>query len=113
MAEHDAPPRRGKRPSQLSEEQIIEAALGMIQRGGIESLSMRRLSKELGVSPMAPYYYVSDKTALLELVVSTVLAEVIVPGPEFGTWDVRLRAVIDQIDEQLRSHPGIGEVLLE
>ena len=74
---------------------------------------MRRLSKELGVSPMAPYYYVADKNGLLDLVVEAVLSEVVVPGPADGAWDVRLRLLIDRIDAELRSHPGLGDVLLE
>lgn len=101
-----------RRPMQLSREQIVEAALSIVQESGLESLSMRRLSKKLGVSTMAPYYYVSDKNGLVELVVEAVLSHVVVPGPEAGPWDVRLRLLIDAIDAQLRSHPGIGEVLL-
>ena len=30
-----------------------------------------------------------------------------------GEWDTRLRGADRQIDEQLRAHPGIGEILLE
>jgi TetR/AcrR family tetracycline transcriptional repressor len=101
-----------RRSVQLSREQIVEAALSIVQESGLESLSMRRLSKKLGVSTMAPYYYVDDKNGLIELVVEAVLSTVAVPGPEAGPWDVRLRLLIDAIDAQLRSHPGIGEVLL-
>ena len=102
-----------RRTTQLSAPQIVGAALRIIQRGGVESLSMRRLSKELGVSPMAPYYYVADKNGLLDLVVEAVLSEVVVPGPADGSWDVRLRVLIDRIDAELRGHPGLGDVLLE
>ena len=103
----------GRRATQLSASQIVAAALRIIQRSGVESLSMRRLSKELGVSPMAPYYYVADKNGLLDLVVEAVLSEVVVPGPDDGSWDVRLRLLIDRIDAEVRSHPGLGDVLLE
>lgn len=97
---------------QLSRDQVVEAALNIVQESGLESLSMRRLSRQLGVSTMAPYYYVADKNGLIELVVEAVLSEVVVPGPEAGPWDVRLRLLIDAIDAELRGHPGIGEVLL-
>jgi TetR/AcrR family tetracycline transcriptional repressor len=111
-APDDAPDRR-RRPAGLSEAQIIEAALRVIRKDGVDGLSMRRLSKELGVTPMAPYYYVSDKQALLDLVVSAALAGIDVPPAGVGPWHVRLRLVVDQIDRQVRSHPGIGDVLLE
>ena len=108
-----ADPSRGRRGAGLSEAQIIEAALRVIRQDGVDGLSMRRLSKELGVTPMAAYYYVSDKQALLDLVVSAALADIEVPDASAGPWFVRLRLVIDQIDQQVRSHPGIGDILLE
>ncbi|MTE17009.1 mycofactocin system transcriptional regulator MftR2 [Nocardia aurantiaca] len=97
----------------LSESEIVEAALRVVRQDGVEKLSMRRLSRELGVSPMAPYYYVADKRELLDLVATAALAGVRKPPPEFGTWQMRLRDLIDQIDEKLRKHPGLGDVLIE
>ncbi|MEV6277721.1 mycofactocin system transcriptional regulator MftR2 [Nocardia sp. NPDC051832] len=97
----------------LSEPEIVEAALRVVREDGVEKLSMRRLSRELGVSPMAPYYYVADKRELLDLVASAALAGVRKPPPESGPWQQRLRELIDQIDEKLRKHPGLGDVLIE
>ncbi|QLY32387.1 mycofactocin system transcriptional regulator MftR2 [Nocardia huaxiensis] len=97
----------------LSEAEIVEAALRVVRQDGVEKLSMRRLSRELGVSPMAPYYYVADKRELLDLVATAALTGVRKPPPEFGTWQMRLREIVDQIDEKLRKHPGLGDVLIE
>ncbi|MEU0545829.1 mycofactocin system transcriptional regulator MftR2 [Nocardia sp. NPDC005978] len=97
----------------LSESEIVEAALRVVRQDGVEKLSMRRLSRELGVSPMAPYYYVADKRELLDLVATAALTGVRKPPPEFGGWQMRLRDLIDQIDEKLRRHPGLGDVLIE
>ncbi|MCU1640637.1 MAG: hypothetical protein JWN03_912 [Nocardia sp.] len=97
----------------LSEAEIVEAALRVVRQDGVEKLSMRRLSRELGVSPMAPYYYVADKRELLDLVATAALTGVRKPPPEFGPWQMRLRDLIDQIDDKLRRHPGLGDVLIE
>ena len=97
----------------LSESEIVEAALRVVREDGVEKLSMRRLSRELGVSPMAPYYYVADKRELLDLVATAALTGVRKPAPESGPWQRRLRELIDQIDEKLRKHPGLGDVLIE
>ncbi|KZM70668.1 TetR/AcrR family transcriptional regulator C-terminal domain-containing protein [Nocardia terpenica] len=97
----------------LSESEIVEAALRVVREDGVEKLSMRRLSRELGVSPMAPYYYVADKRELLDLVASAALTGVRKPPPDSGPWQHRLRDLIDQIDEKLRKHPGLGDVLIE
>ncbi|MEV4241023.1 MULTISPECIES: mycofactocin system transcriptional regulator MftR2 [unclassified Nocardia] len=97
----------------LSESEIVEAALRVVRADGVEKLSMRRLSRELGVSPMAPYYYVADKRELLDLVATAALTGVRKPPADFGPWQQRLRDLIDQIDEKLRKHPGLGDVLIE
>ncbi|MFF3569681.1 mycofactocin system transcriptional regulator MftR2 [Nocardia jiangxiensis] len=97
----------------LSESEIVEAALRVVRQDGVEKLSMRRLSRELGVSPMAPYYYVADKRELLDLVATAALAGVRKPTRESGPWQQRLRELVDQIDEKLRKHPGLGDVLIE
>jgi TetR/AcrR family transcriptional regulator, tetracycline repressor protein len=100
-------------PEGLTEAEIVEAALRVIRQSGVEALSMRRLSRELGRSHMAMYYHVADKDALLELVAAAAMRDITVPEPASGPWDARLRALITGIDDQLRANPGIGELLLD
>ena len=50
------------KPEQLSQERIIEAALHVAKRMGFDRLTMRALADELGVTPMAAYYYVKSAT---------------------------------------------------
>ena len=101
------------KPPVLTEDQIVDAALSVIRSEGLEALSMRRLSRELGRSAMAAYWYVEDKQQLLNLVAKKMLAEVPLPDADSGTWDERLRQVIADIDAKLREHPGIAEILLQ
>lgn len=96
----------------LTEASIVEAALSVVRRDGLDGLSMRALSRELGASPMAAYYYVASKQELLDLVATRALADISAPEPG-GPWPVRLRTLIDHIDEVLRHHRGVGEVLLD
>ncbi len=102
----------GSAHGNLSEQEIVDAALRVIHQDGLEKLSMRRLSRELGVSAMAPYYYVSDKDELLDLVATAALAGIRAPEAS-RPWTDRLRSLVDQIDERLSTYPGLGEVLLE
>ncbi|MFI7670715.1 TetR family transcriptional regulator [Nocardia sp. NPDC049526] len=106
--------RRGRgRPPTLTEDQIVDAALQIIRTDGLDALSMRRLSQQLGRSQMAAYSYVTDKQALLDLVARRTLADVEIPGEADGPWDVQLRVLIDRIDAQLRRNPGIAGLLLQ
>lgn len=96
----------------LTETEIVEASLRIIQTEGVDALSMRRLSRELGRSAMAAYYYVGDKADLLQLVANATLSEVSIPEPGSAPWDVHLRQIVNDIDERLRNHPGIAGILL-
>ncbi|CAM3079163.1 mycofactocin system transcriptional regulator MftR2 [Skermania piniformis] len=113
-AELDGPARPEPRTSGgLSESEIVAAALHVVRTDGVQKLSMRRLSRELGVSPMAPYYYVADKGELLDLVATAALDGIRVPAADSGTWQQRLRDLVDQIDAKLRRHPGLSSLLIE
>ncbi|MCL6296879.1 TetR/AcrR family transcriptional regulator [Streptomyces kronopolitis] len=63
------PKRTGRtgRPPRLSQEAIISGAQRLLAAEGADSLSMRRLAKELDSTPMALYHHVRDKDELLLL----------------------------------------------
>jgi TetR/AcrR family tetracycline transcriptional repressor len=60
----------------LTREHIVRTALELVDRDGIAALSMRRLGAELGVDPMAVYYHVPNKDALLDAIVEAVMADI-------------------------------------
>jgi TetR/AcrR family transcriptional regulator, tetracycline repressor protein len=96
----------------LTENQIVDAALAIIKESGVQALSMRSLSRQLGVSAMAAYYYVNDKQGLLDLVAKRALGEIEIPDRSLGPWYLRLRVVIDQVEAELRRNQGIAEIIL-
>ncbi len=68
--------RRKSAEAPLERGRIVTAALGIVDRDGLEALSMRRLGAELGVDPMAVYYYLPNKQALLDAIVEAVVASI-------------------------------------
>jgi len=65
------------RPRQpLSRERIVDTAIALVDAEGLDALTMRRLGAELGMDPMAVYYYVPNKAGLLDAVVEAVMAEI-------------------------------------
>jgi AcrR family transcriptional regulator len=50
--------------------------LALVDRDGLKALSMRRLGAELGVDPMAVYYHIPNKEALLDAIVEAVMADI-------------------------------------
>ena len=48
---------------------LVEAAMAVVERGGIETVSLSAIAKALGVSQPAPYRHFADRDALLTEVV--------------------------------------------
>jgi AcrR family transcriptional regulator len=95
---------RGERAG-LSRDRILDAALAMADRDGLEKLSMRRLGEELGVDAMTVYHHVPNKDALLDGLVERVLTEA-VPEELHGPWPQALRSYAWALRAALLRHPG-------
>ncbi len=66
---------------------LLDAALQLITERGIDSLTLREVARQAGVSHAAPYHHFADKSALIEAVVvesfhafATVLRESTIPS---------------------------------
>jgi TetR/AcrR family transcriptional regulator, tetracycline repressor protein len=103
-------PRRRGRPPRVSRDQILAAALKIVDAHGLERLTMRRLGAALGVDPMAVYGHVSDKAALFDGLVELVLAEVQLPALT-GAWAEDLRAVARAARTTFLAHPHVVPLL--
>ena len=64
----------------MSRERVLRAAIDFADANGIESLSMRKLARELGVEAMTLYYYVANKNDLLEGMADLVAEEIELPS---------------------------------
>ncbi|APU16078.1 MULTISPECIES: TetR/AcrR family transcriptional regulator [Actinoalloteichus] len=96
----------------LSRERIIHTALAVIDRDGLDALSMRRLGAELGVDAMAVYYHLPDKAALFDGVVEAVYSEVDVDAAALpGPWPEMLAVYLRRLREVLRRHPHAVAVI--
>src|SRR5512140_1723708 len=86
--------KRAERRAPLSRERVLDAAIRVADRGGLESLTMRRLGQELGVEGMALYYHVANKDEVIDGIVDLVFSEIDLPasGADWRTA-MRQRAV--------------------
>ena len=66
----------------MSREAVTDAARAIVERDGIDALTMRRVARELGSSPMATYRHLRDKDELLVLLLDRLAAEL--PHPQFS-----------------------------
>jgi AcrR family transcriptional regulator len=83
------PPPATQRPP-LNRDRVLEAAVALAARDGIESVSMRKLAEHLGVGAMSLYHYVPNKDDLLDGMVDLVFGEIELPSPG-ADWKAALR----------------------
>ena len=96
----------------LNRRRILEAAIRLVDREGLEALSMRKLGRELGVEAMSLYNHVPNKAALLDGMVGAVLGELAVPPADPAHWEDRLRAVARAYRRLARVHPNLFPALV-
>ena len=71
--------------ARLNAETVIDTALGIADDSGLDAVTLRRVARRLGVTPMALYRHVDDKDALLDQMADRLYAE-LEPDPA-GTDD--------------------------
>jgi AcrR family transcriptional regulator len=95
---------------------VLTAALALIDAGGVDGLSMRRLGRALQRDPMRLYRYAPSKNALLdgvgELVLSGLRIPVLDPADDGGGWEAALRVTAHSFRELALAHPNVVALLL-
>jgi len=95
----------------LTTERVVDAALRAADEGGIDAISLRRLAGALGVTPMAIYRHVRNKSHLLDLMVERLLEQVDLAHAETGTWQDRLRRLLASFQSVVAAHPATALLL--
>jgi AcrR family transcriptional regulator len=88
----------------LSRDRILETALGLVDEGGLDALSMRKLGQALGFEAMSLYNHVANKDEVIDGILDLVLEEGEPPSPS-GDWDDAVRESAISVHNALRRHP--------
>jgi AcrR family transcriptional regulator len=105
------PRRPGRQP--LSQQAIVDAALAILDRDGLDAVTMRAVAQELNTGAASLYAHVSNKDELAELMLDRVMGEITVPDPDPDCWQDQVRALARQTVGVLTGHPGIARIALE
>jgi AcrR family transcriptional regulator len=89
--------------ARLNKERVLEAAVELAVRDGIESLTMRKLADELGAGAMSLYHYVPNKEQLLDGMVDIVFSEIELPSTD-DDWKTAMRKRAISTREALGRH---------
>ncbi|GAA2021633.1 TetR/AcrR family transcriptional regulator C-terminal domain-containing protein [Catenulispora yoronensis] len=91
----------------LTRQQILDAALALVDRDGLAALTMRSLGAELGVEAMTIYHYVPTKDALLDGIVERAFTLAAPPADPAQPWQRSLNDYAHGLLNGLLNHPGI------
>jgi AcrR family transcriptional regulator len=83
---------------------LLHAAIGLADNRGIESLSMRKLSQELGGGTMSLYNHIANKDDLLDGMIDAVFSEVDLPAHE-RSWKTAMRERAISMRAAMTRHP--------
>ena len=110
QADRSAEPR-----APLSRERVLRAAITLADKGGIESLSMRKLGQELGVEAMSLYNHVANKEDILDGMVDVIVSEIndVVSDIDIPSsdWKAAMRQRVLSAREILLRHPWTPGVI--
>jgi AcrR family transcriptional regulator len=83
---------------------VLEKAIAVADKDGIEALSMRKLGQALGVEAMSLYKHVANKGELVSAMVDSVIDQFELPDDE-PAWDAAIRRCAVRAHDLLIEHP--------
>jgi TetR/AcrR family tetracycline transcriptional repressor len=98
----------------LDRRQIVTEAIALLDEGGLDDLTLRKLAARLGVSQPTLYWHIPNKAALLTDMADTILTQqfpdLLPPDP--GTpWQDWLTSMATQLRQALLAHPDSARIL--
>ncbi len=101
-------PYRGRMPRDtLTREQIVTAAIGLLDTDGLEGLNMRALGQRLGSAATAVYWHVGSKDNLIALAADQAWHEIALPGLTAAGWRAAATEMATGLHAMLTRHPWL------
>lgn len=88
----------------------METALAILDRDGLDELSMRKIADDLGTGAASLYWHVGSKDELLDLVFDRVIGELRLPDPDPDRWAEQLKDVARAMRDGIARHRDIVRV---
>ncbi|HEX6353277.1 TetR/AcrR family transcriptional regulator [Actinophytocola sp.] len=94
----------------LTVERIVDAALAIADRQGVEAVVMRRIAAELDCATMSLYRHVRTKDELHDLMVDAAIGTSPPPEQPSGDWRADLTALAHAHRTAARRHPWLPQL---
>lgn len=105
---------RRARERHLSREAILVAALAIVDREGVDAVTMRRVAEELGTGAASLYAHIQDKDELLSAVYDWMMGQELPPAvtPDPKRWDEQVKDLMRAWRRALMKHNDLAKVQL-
>jgi AcrR family transcriptional regulator len=94
----------------LNRKAIVAAAIRILDDGGLDGFTMRRVADALDTGPASLYWHVGSKDGLLDLVFDEVIGEQHVPDADPGRWQQQLKDVARAMRATILRHRDIVRI---
>jgi AcrR family transcriptional regulator len=89
----------------LTADQIVRAAIDLLDQLGLDGLNMRRLGQRLGSAATAIYWHIKTKDDLVRLASDAIWDEVKLPDLDATDWRAAATAMAAGLNDMLARHP--------
>jgi len=96
----------------IDKNQIVQAAIELLQEEGLDKLTMRRLAEKLDIKGASLYWHIKNKNELLELISDEVCKQ-IQPPPEDKPYDEQLLLLARRYRQVLLNIRDSAHILAE
>jgi TetR/AcrR family transcriptional regulator, tetracycline repressor protein len=97
--------------TRLTRAAVVDRALALADKSGLDALTIRKLTTELGVTPMALYWHFRGKEELLEGLAERLWSEVDLTVDREAPWTEQIRRLFESLLKVLRAHPAAPDLL--
>lgn len=93
------------RPNTISQQGILDAAMRLLKTEGEAGLSMRKIAKQLGVTPTSIYGYFENKDHLLAALAQQFFNDLQLRWPEHSSWQEAIRYWLNHWRSSMQKAP--------
>jgi len=95
--------------SRLDQDQIVEAALELLDRAGLAGVTTRKVAERLGIKSASLYWHIRDREQLLDLLSDRIVADARWPRASAG-WREKIERLMKEYLRCLLAHRDAARV---
>lgn len=106
------PPSRRRTKQPLTRDRIVEAALAILDRDGLDAVTTRRVAEALDTGSASLYAHVDNRDELIELMIDRVAEDIHVPAPDPARWQEQIRDFARHAQQVWSAHADLARASL-